>query len=158
MPVVHVKSRGTKIDRVGHLGSINSFESFAFPVCSLYIPCDLKTDGIGISEKDSNRCEYTDLPNLKRSARYNFFVLQKGRTYEKFNESPLMLMYRLADLEILNKTDYGHNIVSDAEIKEYKNIEGNDIFVRIVENPSNIQIASDSGKQIFKEISEHYNK
>ena len=25
-PVVHVKSHGTKIDRVGHLGSINSFE------------------------------------------------------------------------------------------------------------------------------------
>ena len=34
-PVVHVKSHGTKIDRVGHLGSINSFEPFAFPVCSL---------------------------------------------------------------------------------------------------------------------------
>ena len=155
-PVVHVKSHGTKIDRVGHLGSINGFEPFAFPVCSLYIPCDLKTDGIGISEKDFNRCEYIDLPNLKRSARYDFFVLPKGITYEKFKESPLMLMYRFADLEIFNNPDHGHNVVLDAEIKEYKNIGGNDVFVRIVEDPSNIQIASDSGKQIFKEISEKY--
>ena len=155
-PVVHVKSHGTKIDRVGHLGSINSFEPFAFPVCSLYIPCDLKTDGIGISEKDFNRCEYIDLPNLKRSARYDFFVLPKGINYEKFKESPLMLMYRFADLEIFNNPDHGHNVVLDAEIKEYKNIGGNDVFIRIVEDPSNIQIASDSGKQIFKEISEKY--
>lgn len=155
-PVVHVKSHGTKIDRVGHLGSINDFEPFAFPVCSLYIPSDLKTDGIGITEKDLNRCVYIDIPNLKRSARYDFFVLPKGITYEKFKESPLMLMYIFADLEIFNNPDHGHNVVLDAEIKGYKNIGGNDVFIRIVEDPSNIQIASDSGKQIFKEISEQY--
>jgi len=155
-PVVHVKNHGTKIDRVGHLGSINGFEPFAFPVCSLYIPRDINTEGIGITEKDINRCEYIDLPKLKRSARYDFFVLPKGITYEKFNESPLMLMYRFADLEIFNNPDHGHNVVLDAEIKEYKNIGGNDVFIRIIEDLSNIQIASDSGKQIFMEISEQY--
>lgn len=72
-PVVHIKSHSNKIDRVGHLGSINDFEPFAFPVCSIYIPSDL-----------------------------------------------------------------------------------NDVFIRIVGDPSNLQIASDSGKQIFKEISEQY--
>ena len=85
-----------------------------------------------------------------------FSFYQKGINYEKFSESPLMLMYRFADLEIFNNPDHGHNVVLDAEIKEYKNIGGNDVFVRIVEDPSNIQIASDSGKQIFKEISEKY--
>ena len=155
-PVVHIKSHSNKIDRVGHLGSINDFEPFAFPVCSLYIPSDLNTDGIGITEKDFNRCIYLDIPNLNRNARYDFFVLPKGITYEKFSKSPLMLMYRFADLEIFNNPNEGHNIVLDAEIKEYKSVGTNDVFIRIVGDPSNLQIASDSGKQIFKEISEQY--
>lgn len=155
-PVVHIKSHSNKIDRVGHLGSINDFEPFAFPVCSIYIPSDLNTDGIGITEKDFNRCIYLDIPNLNRNARYDFFVLPKGITYEKFSKSPLMLMYRFADLEIFNNPNEGHNIVLDAEIKEYKSVGTNDVFIRIVGDPSNLQIASDSGKQIFKEISEQY--
>lgn len=155
-PVVHIKSHGTKIDRVGHLGSINDFEPFAFPVCSLYIPSDLKTDGIGISEKDLNRCVYIEIPNLKRSARYDFFVLPKGITFEKFSKSPLMLVYKFADLEIFNNPNEGHNIILDAEIKEYKSVGANDVFIRIVEDPSNIEISSDSGKQIFKDISDQY--
>lgn len=155
-PVVHIKSHSNKIDRVGHLGSINDFEPFAFPVCSLYIPSDLNTDGIGITEKDYNRCIYLDIPNLNRNARYDFFVLPKGITYEKFSKSPLMLMYRFADLEIFNNPNEGHNIVLDAEIKEYKSVGTNDVFIRIVRDPSNLKIASDSGKQIFKEISEQY--
>ncbi len=155
-PVVHVKSHGTKIDKIGHLGSINDFEPFAFPVCSLYIPYNLSSDGIGITEKDFDRCIYIDIPNLNRSVRYDFFVLPKGITIERFNKSQLMFFYRFADLEIFNNPDEGHNIVLDAKIKEYKNVGANDVFIRIVEDPSNIMIASDSGKQIFKEISEQY--
>lgn len=155
-PVVHIKSHSTKIDKVGHLGSINDFEPFAFPVCSLYIPCNLNTDDIGITEKDFNKSIYLDIPNLNQSGRYDFFVLPKGITYEKFSKSPLMLMYRFADLEIFNNPNDGHNIVLDAEIKEYKNVGNNDVFIRIIEDPSNIQIASDSGEQIFKEISNQY--
>ena len=155
-PVVHIKSHSTKIDKVGHLGSINDFEPFAFPVCSLYIPSELNIDGIGITEKDLNRCIYLDIPHLNKCARYDFFVLPKGITIERFNNSPLMLMYRFADLETFNNPDDGHNIVLDAEIKEYKNVGGNDVFIRIIEDPSNIEKVSDSRKQIFKEISEQY--
>ncbi len=155
-PVVHIKSHGTKIDRVGHFGSINDFEPFAFPVCSLYIPNDLNTDGIGITKKDRNRCIYLDISNLDRSTRYDFFVLPKGITFEKFNNSPLMLLYRFADLEIFNNPNEGHNIISDAEIKEYKSVGANDIFVRIVEDPSNLAMASSNSKQIFKEISDRF--
>lgn len=155
-PVVHIKSHATKIDRVGHLGSINDFEPFAFPVCSLYIPSDLNTDGIGVTDKDFNKCIYLDIPNLSRNTRYDFFVLPKGITYEKFSKSPLMLMYRFADLGIFNNPNEGHNIILDAEIKEYKSVGANDVFVRIVEDPSNLAMASSNSKQIFKEISDRF--
>lgn len=155
-PVVHIKSHGEKIDRVGHLGSINDFEPFAFPVCSLYIPSNLNTEGIGITKKDLSRCEYLDIPQLSRSARYDFFVLPKGVSLERFNKSPLTLFYRFSDLEIFNNPDEGHNIVLDAEMKEFKCVGENDVLIRIIENPSNIQVISDSGKQIFKEISEQF--
>lgn len=155
-PVVHIKSHATKIDRVGHLGSINDFEPFAFPVCSLYIPSDLNTDGIGVTDKDFNKCIYLDIPNLSRNTRYDFFVLPKGITYEKFSKSPLMLMYRFADLGIFNNPNEGHNIIFDAEIKEYKSVGANDVFVRIVEDPSNLAMASSNSKQIFKEISDRF--
>lgn len=155
-PVVHIKSHGTKIDRVGHLGSINEFEPFAFPVCSLYIPNDLNINDIGNTKKDPTQCIYLDVPHLSRSARYDFFVLPKGLTIERFSDSPLMLMYRFADLEIFNNPNEGHNVVLDAEMKEYKNVGGNDIIIRIVEDPSNIEKAWESKKQIFKEESEKY--
>ena len=155
-PVVHVKSHGEKIDKVGHLGSINDFEPFAFPVCSLYIPSNLNTEGIGVTKRGSSKCVYLDIPELSRSARYDFFVLPKGITLERFNKSPLTLFYRFADLEIFNNPDEGHNIVLDAEMKEFKCVGENDVLIRIIENPSNIQVISDSGKQIFKKISEQF--
>ena len=76
-PVVHVKSHGEKIDKVGHLGSINDFEPFAFPVCSLYIPSNLNTEGIGVTKRGSSKCVYLDIPELSRSARYDFLFCQK---------------------------------------------------------------------------------
>lgn len=155
-PVVHIKSHGVIIDKIGHLGSINGVEPFAFPVCSIYLPKDLNTDGIGITKKNTSRCFYLDVPKLERSMRYDFFVLPKELTIERFKKSELMLTYRFADLEIFNRPDEGHNIILDAELLEYKNVGDNDVFIRIVEDPSNIAIASDSGKQIFKEISNEY--
>lgn len=68
----------------------------------------------------------------------------------------MILSYRFADLEVFNNPNDGHNIVLDAEMKEFKSVGDNDVLIRIVEDPSNIEIASDSGKQIFKEISEQY--
>ncbi|MDD4592741.1 MAG: hypothetical protein PHG06_20295 [Parabacteroides sp.] len=66
-------------------------------------------------------------------------------------------MYRFAGLGIFNNPNEGHNIILDAEIKEYKSVGANDVFVRIVEDPSNLAMASsNSKKQIFKEISEQY--
>lgn len=67
-----------------------------------------------------------------------------------------MLSYRFADLEIFNSPDGGYNIILDARIKEYKSVGENDVFIRIVEEPSNVEIISDNGKQIFKGISEQY--
>lgn len=67
-----------------------------------------------------------------------------------------MLMYRFADLEIFNNPNEGHNIILDAEIKEYKSVGANDVFVRIVEDPSNLAMASSNSKQIFKEISDRF--
>ena len=43
-----------------------------------------------------------------------------------------MLMYIFADLEIFNDPDHGHNVVLDAEIKEYKNIGGNDVLLELL--------------------------
>lgn len=155
-PVVHIKSHGTRIEKVGHLGSINDLEPFAFPVCSLYVPSDLNTDSIGITKKDENRCIYLDIPFLKKSVRYDFFVLPKGISIKRFNKSPLMLLYRFADLEIFNSPNVGYNIIPGAGMEKYKSVGENDVFIRIVEDPSNIEIISDNGKQIFREISEQY--
>lgn len=155
-PVVHIKSHGEKIDRVGHLGSINDFEPFAFPVCSIYIPSNLNTEGIGVSKKNYNKSVYLDIPQLSRSARYDFFVLPKGISIERFKKSPLMVLFRFADLEIFNNPNEGFNIILDAEIKEFKSIGENDVLIRIIQDPSNIESHSDSGKQNFKEISEQF--
>ena len=155
-PVVNIKSHGTKIDKVGHLGSINDLEPFAFPVCSIYIPRNLSIDGIGVTKKDFNSCIYLDIPQLDKSVRYDFFVLPTGISIEKFKKSPLMLLYRFADLEVFNNPNDGHNIVLDAEIKEFKSVGDNDVFIRIVEDPSNIAKASENCKRIFKEISDQY--
>lgn len=49
-----------------------------------------------------------------------------------------MLTHIFADVEIFDNPDHEHNVVLDAEIKEYRNIEGNDVFIRIVDDSSNI--------------------
>jgi len=155
-PVVHIKSRGTIIDKVGHLGSVNKFEPFAFPVCSLYVPNDLNTDGIGSTRKNLDESIYLDIPQTNNNPRFDFFVLPEGLTLERLNNSPLMLLYRFADLEIFNNPDDGHNIVLNAYIELFKNVGDNDVLIRIVEDPSSIDIASNSGEQIYKEISDQY--
>ncbi len=155
-PIVHIKSHGTKLDTIGHLGSINYVEPFAFPVCSLYVPGNLMIDSLGITDKNHDKCICLDLPQANSNYRFDFFVLPKGLTFKTFNESPLMLLYKFADLEIFNKPDEGHNIIPDAEIKEFEDIGGNDVFVRRVEEPSNIICTTDSGKQVFSEISDCY--
>ena len=155
-PVVHIKSHGTKIDRVGHLGSINDLEPFAFPVCSLYIPWDLNIDGVGVSKKNYSKAVYLEIPQVNRSVRYDFFVLPKGISIERFKKSSLFLIYKFADLEIFNNPNEGHNILLNANIEECNRIGENDVFLRIVYDPSNIETTSDSGKQVFKEISKQY--
>ncbi len=155
-PVVNIKSHGHKIDTVRHLGSINSMEPFAFPVCSLYIPKGLSTEKLGLTEKYENNI-YIDTYDSDghKNVRIDFFVLPKSISIDRFKKSPIMLSYHFADLEIFNKPEKGYNILLDAEIEYYNNLECGGVFVRIVKDTSNLDYISYPEK-IFNDISDYF--
>lgn len=155
-PVVHLKSHDVYIDKICHLGSINNYEPIAFPVCSLYVPNNFNTSNIGTSKKNYEKCFYIELPKSQKTIRYDFFVLPKGVSLDKFNKSSIIHSYIYEDLEVFNIPEAGSNMLLDSRIKEIGCINGNDVFIRIVSDPSNIQKVSDTKKQIFEEISNDF--
>ena len=155
-PVVHLKSHDVFIDKIAHLGSINNYEPIAFPVCSLYVPSSLNTSNIGLSRSNNEKYVYLELPKKEKTVRYDFFVLPKGVSLKKFNKSPIKLSNKFMDLEVFNIPEAGSNILLDSEIKEIGSVNGNDVFIRIVNDPSSIQKLSDTEKQIFEEISNYF--
>ncbi|WP_353893743.1 hypothetical protein PRVXH_000504 [Proteinivorax hydrogeniformans] len=157
-PVVHIKSHGRKIDKVNHLGSINMAEPIAIPVCSIYVPNNLSTEGIGSTKKQGEKNSYIDIEDTEASvsSRYDFFILPKEIPVYKFKGSPLMCFYKFADLELFNSPNKGFNIIRKPDILD--DIKGgtNGILVRLVRNPADIHKHSDDGKQIFHEVSHKF--
>lgn len=155
-PVVHIKDEAEKVGIIRHLGSINFSEPFAFPVCSLYIPKNLPTNDIGLTEKCVDNiyldvCDYEESQNM----RIDFFVLPKSLPMDKFKKSDIMLQYRFADLGLFNIPSGEHNIVLDAEMNYFDHLKDNNIFIRVVNDTSNLDyLATD--KKIYHTESDDF--
>ncbi len=127
-PIIHFKDGHTKIDRLWHWGSVNDEEPFAFPICSLFVPKDLNTNNLGTSKL--NRGWYNKNINLETDIRLDFFVLPENISADQLLESPIMLIYKFADIEAFNTGNLEPLIDADLEIA--RNINGNDILIRTV--------------------------
>jgi len=133
-PIIHFKDGHTKIDRLWHWGSVNDEEPFAFPVCSLFIPKGLDIDNFRPSK--SAQSWYSKNIDLESNSRLDFFVLPTNISLAQLSDSPIMLFYKFADIEVFNSGVLEPLV--DANLEIAKNIGGNDVLIRTVTKRNNM--------------------
>lgn len=139
-PVIHFKcKKNGNIEGPWHLGSINSFEPFAFPVCSIYTPINIDMTKTYKSELDKEKSYYLKM-NGNENKRYDFFVLPSCLSIEKFEESPVYPLNILTDIELFNTEDGVAKPISfdKTKIINIKDIGKNHIIVREINDPNDM--------------------
>lgn len=133
-PIIHIKQDRHKVDRLWHLGSINSEEPFAFPVCSLYIPKSLNVDKLNHSIYDRGKELHHHIKNVSsdEDIRLDIFVLPKSISAEELIKSKIRFLYNNADIDLFNSPVGKLNWIEGANIETIENPKGNDIILRTV--------------------------
>lgn len=101
-PVINFKHNNDKIWCYRHTGTINQRNIFLFPICSFYIPDQMKMNGI--PDAQINAFDYIVEIDNRDNARIDFFVLPKGVTIRDFlSNFSISAIYLISDITVFNK-------------------------------------------------------
>lgn len=117
LPVINFKDNQRKIWCPRHNGVIKKENVFLFPICSTYIPADIKLDNIPnmIDDGNSHVVEINNCCNV----RVDFFVLPKSMPLQHFlSNLTISLFYFKADITIFDKSNNGAFLSLPIKAKE----------------------------------------
>ncbi|MDF2548797.1 MAG: hypothetical protein K0R93_3695 [Anaerosolibacter sp.] len=154
-PTIHFKDNNNvkhSYKDVRHIGTVNSNEPFAFPICSLYIPQeDAWVDEINKSEYGNNTAKvkyhFKDM-YINLNQRVDIFVTPKVRSAKDILDSEAGSLYKMADVALFNTPDgrfipikevlNNPNIDYNSFIDVYSLENGHDLIIRTLGNQDSI--------------------
>lgn len=139
MNIKHKSKDGEVKIPLYHFGSIKENEPFAFPVCSLYIPCKLQTKNLGDCKKNEDNLYIDIIDYIKNTnKRIDFFVLPKKVSIDQLKKNHAYIYYLYADIDTFNTTDGNFAPLSNKKELLTSKMGGHDILLRLVHEPNDM--------------------